>query len=34
MEGWEDVVTIISCDMRFWNAPEQADILVSMYRFL
>jgi protein arginine N-methyltransferase 5 len=29
MEGWEDVVTIISCDMRFWNAPEQADILVS-----
>ncbi|EFH43573.1 Skb1 methyltransferase family protein [Arabidopsis lyrata subsp. lyrata] len=29
MEGWEGIVTIISCDMRFWSAPEQADILVS-----
>ncbi|BBN09504.1 type II protein arginine methyltransferase [Marchantia polymorpha subsp. ruderalis] len=29
LEGWEDVVTVISCDMRRWNAPEQADILVS-----
>ncbi|RID50766.1 hypothetical protein BRARA_H01473, partial [Brassica rapa] len=29
MEGWEDMVTIISCDMRFWTAPEKADILVS-----
>ncbi|KAL0739266.1 hypothetical protein Bca4012_015476 [Brassica carinata] len=29
MEGWEDIVTIISCDMRFWNASEKADILVS-----
>ncbi|XP_010526290.1 PREDICTED: protein arginine N-methyltransferase 1.5 [Tarenaya hassleriana] len=29
MEGWEAVVTIISCDMRYWNAPEKADILVS-----
>ncbi|CAN1246563.1 Protein arginine N-methyltransferase 1.5 [Linum grandiflorum] len=29
LEGWEDVVTIISCDMRFWEAPEKADILVS-----
>ena len=27
------MVTIISCDMRFWTAPEKADILVSMYRF-
>ncbi|XP_054788673.1 protein arginine N-methyltransferase 1.5 isoform X2 [Prosopis cineraria] len=29
LEGWEDTVTIVSSDMRFWNAPEQADILVS-----
>ncbi|KAF3549219.1 hypothetical protein DY000_02010207 [Brassica cretica] len=29
MEGWEGMVTIISCDMRFWTAPEKADILVS-----
>ncbi|KAL1207139.1 Protein arginine N-methyltransferase 1.5 [Cardamine amara subsp. amara] len=27
--GWEGIVTIISCDMRFWSAPEKADILVS-----
>ncbi|EOA26669.1 hypothetical protein CARUB_v10022745mg, partial [Capsella rubella] len=27
--GWEGTVTIISCDMRFWSAPEKADILVS-----
>lgn len=29
LERWEDVVTIVSCDMRWWNAPEKADILVS-----
>ncbi|XP_074564500.1 protein arginine N-methyltransferase 5 [Curcuma longa] len=29
LEGWEDVVTIVSSDMRCWNAPEKADILVS-----
>ncbi|TVU33485.1 hypothetical protein EJB05_25307 [Eragrostis curvula] len=29
LEGWESVVTIISSDMRCWNAPEKADILVS-----
>ncbi len=29
LEGWEEVVTVVSCDMREWNAPEQADILVS-----
>ncbi|CAA0838296.1 Protein arginine N-methyltransferase 1.5 [Striga hermonthica] len=29
LEGWEDVVTIVSCDMRHWDAPEKADILVS-----
>ncbi|KAL3689090.1 hypothetical protein R1sor_015399 [Riccia sorocarpa] len=29
MEGWENLVTVVSCDMRRWNAPEQADILVS-----
>lgn len=29
LEGWEDFVSIVSCDMRHWNAPEKADILVS-----
>ncbi|XP_039018708.1 protein arginine N-methyltransferase 1.5-like isoform X1 [Hibiscus syriacus] len=29
LEGWENIVTIVSCDMRLWNAPERADILVS-----
>ncbi|KVH91541.1 Protein arginine N-methyltransferase [Cynara cardunculus var. scolymus] len=29
LEGWENVVTIISSDMRCWDAPEKADILVS-----
>ncbi|XP_071737341.1 protein arginine N-methyltransferase 1.5-like [Rutidosis leptorrhynchoides] len=29
LEGWENIVTIISCDMRSWDAPEKADILVS-----
>ncbi|KAI5061937.1 hypothetical protein GOP47_0022476 [Adiantum capillus-veneris] len=29
LEGWQDTVTIISCDMRDWKAPERADILVS-----
>ncbi|KAH8503941.1 hypothetical protein H0E87_011547, partial [Populus deltoides] len=29
LEGWGDTVTIISCDMRYWDAPEKADILVS-----
>ncbi|KAJ0944821.1 putative methyltransferase [Helianthus annuus] len=29
LEGWENMVTIISCDMRCWEAPEKADILVS-----
>ncbi|KAL5699779.1 type II protein arginine methyltransferase [Ranunculus cassubicifolius] len=28
LEGWDNV-TIISCDMRSWDAPEKADILVS-----
>lgn len=28
LEGWEDIVTIISCDMRHWDAPQKADILV------
>ncbi|KAK9820236.1 hypothetical protein WJX72_007776 [[Myrmecia] bisecta] len=28
-EGWGEAVTIISADMRSWQAPEQADILVS-----
>ncbi|XP_020262036.1 protein arginine N-methyltransferase 5-like isoform X2 [Asparagus officinalis] len=29
MEGWDNMVTIISSDMRCWDAPEKADILVS-----
>lgn len=29
IEGWENEVTIVSCDMRFWDAPEKADILVN-----
>ncbi|XP_073315175.1 protein arginine N-methyltransferase 1.5 isoform X1 [Primulina huaijiensis] len=29
LEGWEDVVSIVSSDMRSWDAPEKADILVS-----
>ncbi|KAL0407905.1 UNVERIFIED_CONTAM: protein arginine N-methyltransferase 1.5, partial [Sesamum radiatum] len=29
LEGWEDIVTIVSSDMRNWDAPERADILVS-----
>ena len=28
LEGWENIVTIVSCDMRQWDAPEKADILV------
>lgn len=26
---WGDTVTIVSSDMREWNAPEKTDILVS-----
>ncbi|CAA6671219.1 unnamed protein product [Spirodela intermedia] len=29
LEGWEKLVTVVSCDMRCWEAPEKADILVS-----
>ncbi|KAL6215209.1 hypothetical protein ACLB2K_014640 [Fragaria x ananassa] len=29
LEGWENIVSIISSDMRHWDAPEKADILVS-----
>lgn len=29
IEGWEKIVTIVSSDMRCWDAPEKADILVS-----
>ncbi|PNW85217.1 hypothetical protein CHLRE_03g176550v5 [Chlamydomonas reinhardtii] len=28
-EGWSDCVTLVSADMRHWQAPEPADILVS-----
>jgi protein arginine N-methyltransferase 5 len=27
--GWENIVTIVSCDMRDFNPTEKADILVS-----
>ncbi|GAB1863970.1 Protein arginine N-methyltransferase [Camponotus japonicus] len=26
---WKDKVTVVSCDMRDWNPPEKADIIVS-----
>ncbi|KAH0947236.1 hypothetical protein HN011_006109 [Eciton burchellii] len=26
---WNDSVTVVSCDMRDWNPPEKADIIVS-----
>ena len=26
---WGEQVTVVSTDMRFWDAPEKADILVS-----
>jgi hypothetical protein len=28
-EFWGAQVTVVSCDMREWNSPEKADILVS-----
>lgn len=28
-ELWHDQVTVVSCDMREFNPPEKADILVS-----
>lgn len=28
-EMWGDLVEVVSCDMRSWEAPEKADILVS-----
>ncbi|EFN58275.1 hypothetical protein CHLNCDRAFT_142244 [Chlorella variabilis] len=28
-DGWQGTVTIVPADMREWEAPEQADILVS-----
>ncbi|KAK3861183.1 hypothetical protein Pcinc_032814 [Petrolisthes cinctipes] len=28
-EDWGTKVTVVSCDMRDWDAPEKADILVS-----
>ncbi|XP_008796923.1 protein arginine N-methyltransferase 5 [Phoenix dactylifera] len=29
LEGWEAIVSIVSSDMRCWDAPERADIVVS-----
>ena len=28
-EIWGDQVDVISCDMRKWEAPQKADILIS-----
>ena len=28
-DEWHDKVTVVSCDMRLWEAPEKADIVVS-----
>jgi protein arginine N-methyltransferase 5 len=28
-ELWSDQVTVVSGDMRFWEAPTKADIIVS-----
>ncbi|CAN6540192.1 unnamed protein product [Malus baccata var. baccata] len=33
LEGWENIISIISCDMRYWDAPEKADILVYIAHF-
>ncbi|KAI8911591.1 PRMT5 arginine-N-methyltransferase-domain-containing protein [Gorgonomyces haynaldii] len=29
LDDWRDSVQVYHCDMRFWNPPEQCDILVS-----
>lgn len=29
LERWKNEVTIVATDMRLWNAPEKADIMVS-----
>jgi protein arginine N-methyltransferase 5 len=31
-EGWGDIVTVVSGDMRLWQAPCQADIMVHFLR--
>lgn len=28
-EEWGSQVTVVSCDMREWEAPEKADLMVS-----
>lgn len=28
-EIWKDKVMVVSSDMRLWEAPEQADIIIS-----
>ena len=28
-EMWGNMVEVVSCDMRVWNAPQKADILIS-----
>lgn len=28
-EMWGSMVEIVSCDMRVWEAPEKADIIIS-----
>ena len=29
-ERWQAEVTLVHADMRFWEAPEPADIMVSV----
>lgn len=28
-EMWGHLVEVVSCDMRHWDAPEKADIIIS-----
>jgi hypothetical protein len=30
-KDWKDIVTLAQTDVRYWNAPEKADILVYLY---
>ena len=32
-EGWGEFVTVVSSDMRLWQAPCQADIMVRRWRY-
>jgi hypothetical protein len=30
-KDWKDIVTLAQTDVRYWNAPEKADIMVYLY---